>query len=125
MGQQDVVDVAPVVHYEDDARVFHSGHVQGGETSLWTDPDVVERSGDPGRQRNADPEVEEGVERRYDLTGVTLDPDHGERHGDTVLTGVGLSGLEKLGVVGKAVDQSPAPGQLECRQLDAPVSHLL
>jgi len=122
MGQQNVVDIAPVVHHEHDARIFDNVLV---ETSLWADPDVVERCGDPGRQRNAYPEVEEGVERRYDLTGVTLHPGHRDCHGDTVLTGVDLSGLEKLGVAGKAVDQSPAPGQLECRQLDAPASHLL
>jgi len=62
MGQQDVVDIAPVVHHEHDARVFDNVLVQGGETSLWADPDVVERSGDPGRQRSADPEVQKGVE---------------------------------------------------------------
>src|SRR5919112_2030559 len=125
MGQQYVVDIAPVVHHEHDARVFDNVLVQGRETSSWADPDVVERSGDPGRQRNADPEVEEGVERRYDLTGVALDPGHRDRHGDTVLTGVDPGGLAQPRVVGKAVDQSPAPGQLEGRQLDAPAPHLL
>src|SRR5918998_558390 len=74
---------------------------------------------------NADPEIEEDVERRYDLTGVTLDPGPGDRYRDTVLTGVDLGSLEKLGVMGKRVDQSTAPGQLEGRQLDAPASHLL
>jgi hypothetical protein len=74
---------------------------------------------------NADPEIEEDVERRYDLTSVTLDPGHGDRYRDTVLTGVDLGSLEKLGVMGKRVDQSTAPGQLEGRQLDAPASHLL
>src|SRR5919112_3904796 len=113
MGQQDVVDVAPTVHHEDNAHVFDRVLIQGRETSLRADPDVVERFGDSTRQRNADPEVEEDVKRRYDLTGVTLDPGHGDRYRDTVLTGVDLGSLEKFGVMGKTVDQSTVPGQLE------------
>ena len=62
---------------------------------------------------NADPEIEEDVERRYDLTGVTLDPGPGDRYRDTVLTGVDLGSLEKFGVMGKTVDQSTVPGQVE------------
>jgi hypothetical protein len=102
-----------VVHYEDDARIFVQDLVQGRETSFRVDTDVVEGRGDPGRERDPDPEVQERVEGGYDLTRIAPDPGHRKGHRDAVLVGVSLGGPEQLRVVGEAVDQGPPPGQLE------------